>query len=465
MRGATIFLALALAACGFEAPAPKRTPPPPAPPPPVSTLAASLTVPVDALIQELNEKTKGEIARIADQPVDCAIAKCHLDLVATRTGPIVGAAVGNKLALSLPLSATADVKLKSFFKATAHGDATGEIKTETSFALGPDWRLDTKTQGTVELSQAQLKLGPMKMSLADLWNHNEQHITQPLFKTLDKRIASGVKIKPQAQRLWERAQRPIRIGKKPPAWLVLSPERLLISQPAAKGNAFVVSLGVVVRARVELGDQPPEEPLNTVLPPPGPLAAPSNRFSFVVPVMLPYDEAAALAMQKLTKNPLHIGSSKVRFESLSILPSGQDVVIATHFCVAQSWDPFGWFDSCGDGYLRGVPHFDAASGTIRIENVHYDIATQSVVLGILRALESDELDKLIAGKLVFSVAKDLAKLDAEVTTALAKPEGRGVTIKGQVDSFGAPTLTWTRDGFLATFPAQGTIAADLNLKD
>jgi len=279
-------------------------------------------------------------------------------------------------------------------------------------------------------------------------------------------VSAGIKIKPQAERLWAKAFHPIKVGKSPQSWLVLNPQRILIAQPTTQSDSFVVSLGVEVQARVVVADQPPEEPLKTPpLPAPAPFTAPSNRFSFIVPALLPYDEAASLALKRLDKKPIRLGSATVRFERLEILPSGQDVVVAVRFCVAQSWDPFGWFDACGEGYLRGVPVFDAASGTIHIANVHYDIATQNLVLNLLKTIESDQLDKLVQNNLVFSVAKDLAKLDAELKTALAKPQKRGVSITGDIDSFGQPTLTWTKDGFLATFPAQGTISADLNLKD
>jgi hypothetical protein len=466
-RSTTLVLVLALTACGFKAPEPARTAPPPAPATPTSTLTATFVVPAATILEELNAKTKDEIARISDQEIGCAIAKCRVNLVATKTGPITGAAADGKLSLALPLTATADVALKALFvKTKAHGVATGTAQTSTAFRLGPDWRLDTNTTGRVDLSQANLKLGPLSMSVADLWNHNEQHVTQPLFKMLDKRVSSAVKIKPQAERLWAKAFHPIKIGKSPQAWLVLNPQRILIAQPITANNAFAVSLGVAVQARVVVSDVPPEEPLKTPpLPAPAALATPSNRFSFVVPALLPYDEAASLALKRLDAKPLHTGSAKVRIEKLEILPSGQDVVVALHFCVAQGWDPFGWFDACGDGYLRGTPVFDAKSGTIRIANVHYDIATQNLILGLLKAFESDELDKLVQSNLVFSVAKDLDKLDTELKTALAKPQKRGVSITGDIESFGTPRLTWTKDGFLATFPAQGTITADLNLKD
>lgn len=466
-RIATFGLMLGLVACGFAAPAPTRTPPPPAPPTPTSILAATLVIPAATIVQDLNARTKNDIARITDQEIGCAIAKCRLNLVATRTGPITGSADAGKLSLALPLTATADVALKSLFvKTNAHAVATGTVQTATVFRIGADWRLDTNTTGRADLAHADVKLGPLKMSVADLWNHNEQHITQSLFGMLDRRVSSAIKIKPQAERLWAKAFHPIKIGKSPQAWLVLNPQRIRIAQPTTQHDAFEVSLGVEVQARVVVSDRPPEEPLKTPpLPAPAPLSAPSNRFSFVVPALLPYDEAASLALARLDKKPLHMGSATVRFEKLEILPSGQDVVVALRFCVVQGWDPFGWFDACGDGYLRGAPVFDAASGTIRIAHVHYDIATQNLMLNLLKTIESDELDRLVQNNLVFSVASDLAKLDAELKTALAKPQRRGVSITGEIGSFGVPSLTWTKDGFLATFPAQGTISADLNLRD
>src|ERR1700733_1296924 len=117
-RGATLVLVLTLAACGFKAPEPSRTPPPQAPTTPISTLAATLVIPAATIVQELNDRTKDEIARIFDQEVGCAIAKCRLNFVATKTGRITGSAENGKLSLPLPVTATADVALKAQFVKT-----------------------------------------------------------------------------------------------------------------------------------------------------------------------------------------------------------------------------------------------------------------------------------------------------------------------------------------------------------
>jgi Domain of unknown function (DUF4403) len=201
------------------------------------------------------------------------------------------------------------------------------------------------------------------------------------------------------------------------------------------------------------------------LPRPQPLGTPSNQFAFTIPVTLPYDEAAKLALEKVQKKPPHVGSAEVKITKLEILPSGQDVVVAVRFCVAQKWDVFGWFDSCGDGYLRGTPVFDAATNNVRIANVHYDIGTEDMLLTAMRWLAGDQLAQQLQQHLVFNVAHDMDKLEASVKTALAKQQGKDVIISGQVLSFGKPTLGWTDKGFLALFTAQGTVSASLNLKN
>ena len=464
-RPLLLSLVVAVGAWGFDAPPPKRTPPPVPPPLPVSEITATLVVPMQTLVGALNDSTKTQLADIKDQQVNCTIAQCSLDLIATRTGPITGNAAGNRIVLNVPMTANAQLDLKSsFFKTQAHSTATGAVHANTGIRLGQDWRLATDTRGTVDLSQAELKLGPIKMSFADLWNRNQQSLSSPIFRAIDQRVASGIKIRPQAERLWSKVLHPIQVGKSPIAWLVLEPQSIRIAQPATHGNAMVVAMGVDVRAHVVVSDTPPQTNVRRALPAPAPLAQPSDRFAFVVPVLLPYDQAANLAMQKLSKAPVKFSGGNVRFEKIEILPSGQDVVVAARFCVSQGWDPFGLLDSCGEGYLRGIPQFDAHTNTIRIANVHYDIATEGMIMSVMRYLAGDELGKFLETKLVFNVGQDIDRLDAELKTALAKPQGRGVTVSGAVQSFGQPTLTWTQQGFLATFPASGTIKAELNAR-
>src|ERR1700748_3385128 len=118
---------LALAGCGFEAPAPKRTPPPPTPKPPLSSLSATLTLPADRLASLLNNTTEYRIAELHDQPVKCGIGRCRLKLTANRTGPGSVTADAGALNIKMPFSVKAELStsgLFSFLHAQGSGQGT-----------------------------------------------------------------------------------------------------------------------------------------------------------------------------------------------------------------------------------------------------------------------------------------------------------------------------------------------------
>lgn len=245
---------------------------------------------------------------------------------------------------------------------------------------------------------------------------------------------------------------------------MLAPERLRIAPIHTENGALVVSLAADVRARVLVGPRPPVPPDIPKLPPPQTLPAPSNSFAVSVPVMLPYDEAARLAMEQLRTKPIHAGTTQILIDRLKILPSRADVIVQARFCTRQSWDVLGLFDSCGEGYLRGAPQYDAKTGKIRVSRVRYDIATYSLFLTAIRGLARDAVAKEIGRHLVFDVSPNIGKIQHELREALSKPQGKGVLISGRIDSFGDPVLRWTTDGFIALFTAKGSLSAQLSPK-
>ena len=455
-------LVLPLMACGFEAPAPPRLPAKPAPLPPLSTLSVSLTLPAAELAHILDEKTENHLADIRDKPIKCGIGRCRLTLLATREGPIAASNDNGRLALAVPFGIDADVELPGFLSMLrARGTAEGTAQTDTTARVGRDWQLHTATNARIDLSNSRLHVGPLSADLTDILNGNEDLLARPLSRMLDREIEKSLHLKDQIERAWARAFVPIKVAKKPVAWLVLAPERLHLSGPALDGNDLKLALAIDVRAHVVTADEPPSLAAKP-LPQPAPFVGPENRFSFDVPASISYANAAKLALDSLERKPVHIGSMSLRFTKLVILPSRDDVVVAVRFCIDQSWDPTGLFSSCGSGYLRGTPVLDS-SETIRIANVHYDIETEDALLAAMRALAGPELAEAVETRLHFSIGRDLTKLREQVAKALAKPQGRDVTIAGRIETFGAPTLTWTKDGFLALFSAEGSVHADIHV--
>ena len=452
---------LLLGACGFEAPAPSRTPPPATPAIPLSTLSATLSVSTHDLARLLNDKTANQIADIRDKPAKCGIGRCRLSLHAVRTGPITVAGAGNRLEVGLPFALDADMKMNgalSFFSGEANAD--GFADASSAAALGRDWQIRTQTTGHIVLHNSHLRLGPLLMNVTNILDDASGLFSPELFRMLDKTVAGSLREEPRIAKFWSRAFVPIRVAKNPAAWLLLNPQRIRVGPISIADGAVTVALGVDVRARVLAADEPPVvQP--APLPPPAPLAQASNRFAFDVPFLLPYAKASQLAMDALRKKPPRVAGTRVRFTKIDILPSGTDVIVAAEFCADQNWDLFHWFSACGSGYFRGTPVFEAQ--TIRIANVQYDLATENVVLGAIRLLAGPELGRELQQRLVFNLSTDIAKLQRQISAAIARPQGRDVMIYGTVTSFGPMSLTWTRDGFLAAFIAQGAVHASVRI--
>lgn len=456
-------LCLALAGCGFSAPPPKRTKPPEPPPPPLSVMTVRLSLSASELTRMVNSRTEKQIADLKDQPVKCGIGKCKLGLHAVRRGPARIGAHGGGLSLYAPFHTDMQLAMPGLFSAVkARAKADGELNAFTMVAIGRDWRLVPRTQGKVRLQDSEIRLGPIKANIANIWNDNADTLSRQLFRNFDKQLANSLRVEERVARLWARSFKPVRIGKAPPLWLLLSPRRVRIGPVETANDTLTLSLGVDVRASMLAADRAPEI-VPEKLPPPAPLNRDAGRFAFAVPVLLPYRQAADLALEALQKNPPRKDGRTVRIERMDILPSGEDVVIRAEFCIDQDWDFTGWFSACGRGYLRGVPTFDPQSHRIGIVKLRYDMETENLLMRVARSLVGPEIGRDIESKLQYDLSKRIADMRARIEAAIARPHGREVTIQGHVESFGDPVLAWTKDGFLATFTAKGNVRAEAHL--
>ncbi len=457
--------ALGLAGCGgvseTSAPPPALTPPPPSPPPPVSTVSATLTIPLAELTRLVNEKTPQRFAELKNQKLRCLIGDCLTTLSATRSGPITIGGRGGALVLGVPFALSASIALPGPLSMVSAGvNTAGQLNASTAIALGPDWSIRPNTGGSVQFQNGRIKLGPLDGDLAQLWNSNAELLSRPLLGQLDGLMAPALAQQKQVAALWAGVFAPIKLNTRPTTWLVLQPEHIRVGVPAVANNALTMGLGIDVRARLVASDERPEV-RPTVLPPPAAMAGPANHFAVRVPVVLPYEAAAKLALEVLAKNPPRVGSHRLTITALKIMPSGEDVVVEAGFCIAENWDPVDALSGCGSGYLRGVPQYDAQGQIIRIAHVHYDVLTQNWMLSVMRGLAGGDLAKAMEQALQFKVGGQIAMVQNQVSAALAKPQGGVVTLSGAVQSYGPVTLSWSKDGFITAFAAEGTVHADV----
>jgi len=468
LRAGAVCAALVLAGCGgvsqTSAPPPALTPPPAQPLPPVSSVSATLSVPLAELQRLVNEKTPQHFAEIQNQKLRCLIGNCQTSLSASRTGAITVSNRNGALAVGVPFALSANIALPGMLSMVSAGiNTAGQLNAVTAVNLGPDWSIRPNTSGSVNFQNGRLKLGAADTDFAAIWNANAELLSRPLLSQIEAQMAPALAQQKTVAQLWAGMFAPIRLNTTPTTWLVLQPERIRVGLPVVQGNALNMGLGIDVRARLAVSDERPNlRP--TPLPPPAAMNGPANHFTVSVPAVLPYDQAAKLALDALKKNPPRVGSHLLQITALKIMPSGQDVVIEAGFCIAEKWDPTDAFSGCGSGYLRGVPQFDAASQTIRITNVHYDMLTQNWMLSAMRGLAGDDLGKAMEKALQFNVSGQIKSVQDSVRASLSRPTGgEGVFISGAVQSFGPVTLTWSKDGFVAVMSAEGSVKVDMKI--
>ena len=433
VRFLAFFLPLLFLGCGVEAPRPALTPPRDTPQPPLSILSVTVTVPQARIADLINEKSQKQIADLKDQDIKCPFGRCRLDLLAVRTGPAEVSAENGQLAVRLPFQLSVGVASSGFLSSfgKAQGDAQGLAIAATPLSLGLDWKLHSQLNGRIELSNAHLRVGPLVTNVAEVWDQGGESLSKPIWRMLDNQI-SRIEVKPQIEALWVHAFTPIAIGRHPVSWLVLRPESLALMQPAIGHGVLSVSLALAARGEVLVQNEMPSNP-PTPLPKPAALSEASNRFRVAIPFLLPYGEAERLALSSLTHNRPHIGGMRLAFSSLRILPSAQDVVVETRFCVQPVWDITGWFAPCAHVYLRGTPAFDPVTRTMRVTGLHYDIANANAALRILRAAASAKLTDVIGHTLVFDVSRQIAREEDQVRDQLAVPHGKTLSIAAHVE--------------------------------
>jgi hypothetical protein len=361
----------------------------------------------------------------------------------------------------MPFALSASIALPGPLSVLSAGvNTAGQLNASTAIALGPDWSIRPNTGGSVQFQNGRIKLGPLDSDVAQLWNSNAELLSRPLLSQIDVLMAPALTQQKQVAQLWAGLFAPIKLNTQPTTWLLLQPEHIRVGLPRVVNEAVTMGVGIDVRARLVAADERPSL-TPTALPPPAALNGPANHFAVTVPAILPYETAAKLALEALAKNPPRVGSHRLNITALKIIPSGQDVVIEAGFCIVESWDPTDVTSGCGSGYLRGVPQFDAKSQTIRIANVRYDVLTQNWMLSAMRGLAGGDLAKAMEKALQFKVDGQIKAMQAQVSAALAKPQGNGVTISGAVQAFGPVTLSWSKDGFVASFSAEGSVHADV----
>jgi Domain of unknown function (DUF4403) len=336
-----------------------------------------------------------------------------------RNGPIVVSAADNFIYLTIPVTMSMGYGI---FETPA---ISPKLKFKVTAKVTPDWKLHAEVyyMGLSDLLTEDMGIGPLSIKPRTI----VEGITNPLQRTLSdllsKKLNDQFPLKNQVAKIWTASQKPILVDKNYSAWLKLTPEELLLYPLYAQNNLVKVSIGLKSVAELNVG---PEPPLRTTVPLPNlkPATGADRSFRVALNTDLFYKDLLTIASPLLLNKEFGTDGKSVILKEFDLYGNGDHLVIKV--AVVGSIE--------GTFYLTCRPLFNAQTNVFSVEDVEFDMQTQSLLLrsadwflhGVIRSkiqekLNMDLTDRLTQAKEMACKALAQVKLaDSMVLTGTVK---------------------------------------------
>jgi hypothetical protein len=343
---------------------------------------STLNIPIEA--------TADDLARLMNQTVRKELYKGStrtkgLTADVVRNGPIAVSAADNFLYFTVPVAMTLSygmfetkaIPLKLKFKATA--------------SITPDWRFHTEVTylGLSDLLADTTSIGPLSISPRTI----VEGVTQPVQKVLSdlvtQKINEQIPLKIQVAKVWNMAQKPVLLDKNYSAWLKLTPREVVMYPLYAQNNRVRLSIGISTFAELVVGPEPAVQP---ALPLPGLklVSAFDKTFRIALNADLFYKDLRAILSTLLLNRQFDSDGKSIVIKELDLYGNGEKLVVKLQ--TQGSLD--------GTFYLTARPAFNPETRVFSVEDVDFDMQTQSLLLksadwflhGTIRGMIQDKLN-------------------------------------------------------------------------
>jgi len=323
---------------------------------------STLNIPIEASAEDL--------ARVMNQTVRKELYKGStktrgLTADVVRNGPIAVSAADNFLYITLPVGMTLSygmfetksIPLKLKFKARA--------------TITPDWRFQTEVNyvGLSDQLAENIGIGPLSINPRSI----VEGITQPVQKVLSdmvtQKINEQLPLKTQVAKVWDTARKPVLLDKGYNAWLKLTPREVLLYPLYAQNNRVRLSIGISTFAELVVGPEPAAQPA-TPLPNLKLVTTFDKTFRIALNADLFYKDLRTILSTLLLNKQFDSDGKSIVIRELDLYGNGDKLVVKLQ--TEGSLD--------GVFYLTARPAFNPETRTFSVEDVDFDMQTQSLLL-------------------------------------------------------------------------------------
>jgi hypothetical protein len=218
-------------------------------------------------------------------------------------------------------------------------------------------------------------------------------VTQPLQKVLSdlatQKINEQIPLKTQVAKVWNTAQQPVLLDKSYSAWLKLTPREVLLYPLYAQNNRVRLSIGISTFAELVVGPEPVAQPA-LPLPDLKLVNTFDKTFRIALNADLFYKDLRAILSTLLLDKQFDSDGKSILIKELDLYGNGDKLVVKLQ--TQGSLD--------GVFYLTARPAFNTETKVFSVEDVDFDMQTQSLLLnsadwflhGTIRGMIQDKLN-------------------------------------------------------------------------
>jgi hypothetical protein len=324
----------------------------------MSTINVPIEASADELARTLNQMVGNEIYK--------GSAKYNgLTADITRNGPMTLSAADNFLFLTMPVTVTFNYGI---FKAPP---VSLKLKFKLNAKITPDWKINAEIYylGLSDLFTEELGIGRLSLKPRSIIEGITQPVQKSLSEVISKAINDQYPLKPQIAKAWNAAQKPVLLDKNYNAWLRITPREVMLYPLYAQNNQVKLSLGLTSYAELVVGPEPAARPL-VPLPDLRLVNNLDRNFRVALNADLYYRDILGIASPLLLNKEFVSDGKSVVLKNLDIYGNGDRLVIK----METRGDLEGIF------YLTCKPGFNPQTNMFSVEDVDFDMSTESLLL-------------------------------------------------------------------------------------
>ena len=365
-------------------------------------------------------------------------------------------AQGDVFNITLPLKiwAKAGFKFEQFgikLQDSRETDFEVNVRFSTRIALGSDWKVSTVTSanGFDWVTKPTLRLGPIEVPLASIVGNLIDQQQAQLTRLLDDGVRDKVDLKPFVQRAWTWMQNPLPVSQPYDTWLKVTPIEVLMTPLTGTGDRVRASLGIKAMTQTFVGEKPagmvptpvPNLTLVTEVP---------DDFRVGLSGEVSHQYAARVAAREFVGQQYSFRNGKYRVEitAIDLYGSGENLVIKAGLKGSVN----------GNVYLKGKPTYDAASQTVSLQNLDYDLDTKNQLLRTANWFLRGRFTRMMQENFRIPVGAQIEEAKKTIQAGLTNNRvAKGITLNGQLDELTPDHVFITPTSIVAVVLAKGRV--------